>query len=174
MKKTRVLSLLLSAALCLSLAACAGGKKGDAPDPAALADAYAQAITGARDLEYNEAYPVLTSADQADAQEREMYFATLGVEPADVQAYAMSVSLMNVQAYAIVAMLPADGAADAVRAGLEGYVENQKNGFEHYLEDQYQVASSAKLETLDDGTILLVMCPDQDTVLDSIKSALAG
>ena len=40
--------------------------------------------------------------------------------------------------------------------------------------DQYDIANAAKVETLEDGTILLVMCEDQDTVLDAIKTALNG
>lgn len=179
MKKIRILSLLLAAALCLPLAAC--GKKGesgpaasDAPDPAALADTWAQAITGARDDELNSAFPVMTPASESDPANTEMTFALLGFAPEDVESYAISLSLMNVSAYAIVAVMPAEGKAETVKEGLENYVEAQKGSFEFYLEDQFQIASDAKLETLDDGTLLLVMCEGQDTVLDNIKSALAG
>lgn len=176
MKKIRILSLLLAAALCLPLAAC--GKKGesgpaasDAPDPAI---AWAQAITGARDDELNSAFPVMTPTSESDPANAEMTFALLGFAPEDVESYAISLSLMNVSAYAIVAVMPAEGKAETVKEGLENYVEAQKGSFEFYLEDQFQIASDAKLETLDDGTLLLVMCEGQDTVLDNIKSALAG
>ena len=40
------------------------------------------------------------------------------------------------------------------------------------LADQYEVAENARLETLEDGTILLVMCEDQDTVFDAIADAV--
>ncbi len=173
MKTTRILSLLTAAALCLSLAACAGGKTA-AKDPAELADAYAQAITAARDQESNDVHPVMTNGDDIAPEELEMYFSVLGIAPEDVSAYGLSLSLMNVQAYAVAAILPAQGREDAVKDGLEGYVENQKNSFANYLEDQYAIASSAKVETLEDGTVLLVMCQDQDAVADSIKAALAG
>ena len=33
------------------------------------------------------------------------------------------------------------------------------------------MAENARLETLEDGTILLVMCQDQDTVFDAIADA---
>ena len=38
--------------------------------------------------------------------------------------------------------------------------------------DQYEVASNAKLETLEDGTVLMVMCENQDTVFDAIAAAI--
>ena len=34
------------------------------------------------------------------------------------------------------------------------------------------MASSARLETLEDGTVLLVMCQDQDAVFDKIRDAI--
>ena len=51
-------------------------------------------------------------------------------------------------------------------------MDQQKQNFQQYLIDQYDIANAAKVETLDDGTILLVMCEDQDTVLESIKTSL--
>ncbi len=34
------------------------------------------------------------------------------------------------------------------------------------------MAESARLETLSDGTVLMVMCQDQDTVFDAISKAI--
>lgn len=168
----RILPLLLT--LALALTAC-GGKENESATsktPEELTQAYTQAITAARDEEMNQYFQVMTAGDQTDSGMREMVFASLGVDPADTSAYGVSVSLMNVSAYAIVAVMPAEGKADTVRKGLEDYIANQKQGFEFYLEDQYQIASNAKLEELSDGTLLMVMCEDQDTVFDSIKSSL--
>ena len=53
----------------------------------------------------------------------------------------------------------------------QGYIGRTKSSFEMYLADQYEVAENARLETLEDGTILLVMCQDQDTVFDAIADA---
>lgn len=172
MKMKRVLSLCLSAALCLGLAACGGGKAPAAKTPQELADAYAQAITAARDDETNQYLPVMTNTGDMDATEREMLFAMLGFAPEDTQAYGVSLSLMNVRAYAIVAVTPAEGKEEDVKTGLENYVETQKSSFEFYLEDQFDIAANAKLETLDDGTLLLVMCEGQDAVFESVKAAL--
>lgn len=169
----RICALLLG--LCLVLSGCGGKEQGTAAKtPEELAKSYETAITGARDNEMNEYFPVTTNAAEMDPTEEEMTFAMLGFTPEDVEAYGLSMSLMNVNAYAIVAVKPAKDKEEAVKTGLEGYIENQKSSFERYLEDQYEIASNAKLETLDDGTVLLVMCDGQDAVFDSIKSALEG
>lgn len=166
----RILPLLLT--LALALTACGGREKKSAKTPEELTAAYTQAITAARDQETNDYFQVMTSGDETDSGMREMVFAALGVDPADTSAYGVSLSLMNVSAYAIAAIMPAEGKADTVRKGLEDYIANQKQSFEFYLEAQYEIASNAKLEELSDGTLLLVMCEDQDTVFDSIKASL--
>lgn len=55
----------------------------------------------------------------------------------------------------------------------QGFVDQQKQNFEQYLADQYDIANAAKVETLEDGTILLVMSEGQDAIFDSIKDALS-
>lgn len=51
-------------------------------------------------------------------------------------------------------------------------MDRQKQSFEQYLADQYDIANNARLETLEDGTILLVMCEGQDQVFTAIRSAI--
>ena len=80
--------------------------------------------------------------------------------------------MMNVKAYGIAAVMPAEGKEEAVKEGLQGFIDRQKSSFETYLADQYAVAESARLETLEDGTVLMVMCEDQDTVFDGIRAAI--
>ena len=80
--------------------------------------------------------------------------------------------MMNVQAYGVAAVYPAEGKDEAVRAGLQGFIDRQKQSFELYLADQYEIASNARLETLSDGTIVLVMCADQDTVFQSMRERI--
>lgn len=166
----RTLALLLC--LCLALTACGKKEEAAAKTPEELADAYSQAITAARDTEHNEAFPVTTNATQDPPAYLDMIFASLGFAAEDARGYALSVSLMNVSAYAIAAVMPAEGKEETVKTGLENYVEAQKSSFEFYLEEQFDIAANAKLETLDDGTLLLVMCQGQDEVFDSIKAAL--
>lgn len=170
------LKRLLPLLLVLALALCACAKKqpqASAKTPEEYAQAYTDAIRGARDDETNEYFPVTTNtAGFPDEVEEEMTFALLGFTEEDADAYGISLSLMNVGAYAIVAVKPAEGKEETVKKGLDNYVEAQKAAFEHYLEDQYAVASSAKVDVLDDGTVLLVMSEGQDEIFDSIKGAL--
>ena len=202
--KKRILSLLLIAALCLGLAACAQKEEPsasadatastqptdtpapsqeptDAPEPSQEPSLvpeepaddvdYVRVITDARGE--GETTPIMTNHTEDDPVEKEMTFAMLGFAPEDAEAYGVSMSLMNVRAYAIAVVKPAPGKAETVKKGLESYVEAQKDNFERYLEDQYEIASNAKLETLDDGTVVLVMCEGQDAIFNSIKTALS-
>lgn len=112
---------------------------------------------------------VLTSSEDETA---ELLFSMLGVSGEDMQAFALSVSPMNVKAYGIAAIYPAAGKEQTVLDGLNGFIDQQRQNFELYLADQYDIANQARLETLNDGTILMVMCPDQDTVFDAIRAKI--
>ena len=104
----------------------------------------------------------------------DVIFELLGVTAADMSAFALSVSPMNIKAYGIAAIYPAAGKSDAVLEGLNAFIDRQKQSFEQYLADQYEIAGNARLETLEDGTILLVMCEDQDAVFDAIRDTTEG
>lgn len=171
----RMLSLSLSALLLLSALAGCGGQEessGDAAKtPEEYTQAYQSAIESARDQEMNEAIPVITSTEDEMAS---MVLPMVGVTDENAAAFAVAVSPMNIKAYGIAAILPAEGKGEEVLEGVNAFVEQQKQSFQQYLADQYDIASAAKVETLEDGTVLLVMCEDQDTVLESIKTALNG
>lgn len=138
----------------------------EAPATSALADA----ITSSRTDEENEAYPVFS--DKAAIEDA--YYQVVGFTAADVDEIAMSVSLINVKAYGIVIAKPAEGCEETVKAGLQGFIDTQCANFETYLADQYEIAKNAKLETLDDGTIIMVMCENADAVYEAIVAALAA
>jgi hypothetical protein len=168
--KKKYLSILLLALLAAGLLAGCGQKDSDTSlTPEARTQLYQTAIENARDEDTNAAYGIVTSAEDDTA---ELIFQILGVTAEDMSAYALSVSPMNVKAYGIAAIYPAAGKEDAVKDALQAFVDNQKASFNQYLVDQYEIADSARLETLDDGTILLVMCPQQDTVFDAIRDAI--
>ena len=171
----RILTLTLAAALLLSaLAGCSGGGSQESQavkTPEEYTAAYQSAIEGARDDEMNEAVPVITSTDD---QMADLVLPMVGITSDNAAAFAVAVSPMNIRAYGIVAVLPAEGKSEEVQEGLQGFIDQQKQSFEQYLADQYDIANAARLETLDDGTILLVMCEDQDTVFDAIQSALSA
>ncbi len=164
----RMLPLLL--ALSLTLSACGGKDAGVQKTPEELNRAYTEAITAAQSQDERDAFPQIAPDDEMFA----LVLGTMGIQPEDLTASALMVSVRGIQAYSVAALMPAEGKEDAVRQGLETYIQNQKNNFQFYLEDQYQIAADAKLEELEDGTLLLVMCEGQDEVFDSIKAALEG
>lgn len=170
----RMLTLSLAAlTLVLTLAGCTNNKPQESEAPAMTAEertaAYKAAIEGARDDEMNQYVPVITASDEAMA---DMILPMVGVTDENATSYAVAVSAMNVQAYGIAAIMPAEGKSDEVLEGVKAFVDQQKSNFEMYLADQYDIANAAKVETLDDGTILLVMSEGQDEILQSLKDAL--
>ena len=169
----RMLSLSLSALLLLSALAGCGSKDAGTTSrtPEEATEAYQTAIESARDAELNEAIPVITSSEDDTAS---LVLPLIGITDENTDAFAVAVSPMNIKAYGVAAILPAEGKSEEVLEGVNAFVEQQKQNFQQYLMDQYDIASAAKVETLEDGTILLVMCEDQDTVLDAIKTALNG
>lgn len=166
----RAISLAL--AILMLVAALSGCTDGTTPGKQLTTEErtqlYKTAIEGARDDELNQYTPVISQA----TEEEEYRLMLLGLSAEDMSAFGAAVSMMNVKAYGIAAVYPAEGRADAVKEGLQSFIDRQKQSFEQYLADQYEVAKNAKLETLSDGTILLVMCENQDEVFDSIKSAI--
>lgn len=172
----KLITLILALAVVLTvISGCSAKSKTAGLSPEELEKLYAEAITGARDDELNDAFPVtLGSDDIGDEVVAAMLKDILGFKSEDAKASAMSISLMNVQAYGIVVVMPADGKAETVKNGLQGFIDRQLESFERYLPDQYEIAQNARLETLDDGTIVMVMCDDQDTVYNSIATSIQG
>lgn len=165
MKQMITCTLLFS----LLLTGCTAQKQEQTLSPDEREDLYETAITAARSQEINEAFPLI---DDSDDDMAATVFELLGITAADMTAYAISVSLMNVKAYAVAAIFPAAGKEDAVLDGLRTFVDSQVQTFEHYLADQYEIAINTRLETLEDGTVLLVMCENQDSVFDAIKDTI--
>lgn len=166
----KILTLALALALAVSvLAGCSGGGSTSGKTPEELSQLYSDAITenGGELVEYN---PVFTEIKEDDMSA--MILENLGLLVEDMQAFGISSSVMNVKAYGIAAVMPAEGKEDTVKDALQGYIDNQKASFETYLADQYEVAKNAKLDVLDDGTVLMVMCEGQDTVFEAISSAI--
>lgn len=166
----KLLSIALAAAMLFSAAGC-----GQKSEPELTAEErtqlYSDAITAARGEEENEAFPVLTDAEDPSAP---LIMELVGLAAEDAEAFALSVSPMNVNAYGIAVVMPAEGKADAVLAGFQGFVELQQRNFEMYLPDQKVIADAAKVETLSDGTVVMVMCENADAVYESIQKAVEG
>lgn len=174
MKLKRTMTLSLAALMLVSaLVGCTGAEKpqesAQVKTPEEMTTSYKAAIEGARTQDENDAFSIVTSAEDDLS---DLIFQMIGVTAEDMTAYAISVSPMNTQAYGVAAIMPAEGKAETVTDGLNAFIELQKNNFNMYLMDQYDIASAAKVETLDDGTIILVMGPEQDTTMTAIKDAL--
>lgn len=199
--KLKSAAALLTAALCVFMAGCGAAGNGGTPaapekTPEELVTAYQNAIIDARggiencqnfltntsdfksyfgmtDEEITESG--MTDEDMTNSfnNTRDMQLDTLGLTAEDMSAYVISVSMMNIRADSIVVAHPAEGKADAVKTALEQYVANVQKSFEQYLPDQYEVAKTAVIETLGDGTYVLVMCEDGANVMQSIKTALS-
>ncbi len=185
MKLRKLFCALVAGALLLGLAGC-GSSSASSSTP----KDYAQIVHNARTDDMNEAYSIL-SPDTANAgqykvidgysgdldkdalsAQAQMILQMLNLTDADMQDYAISMSLMNVKSYAVIVILPAEGKADTVKNGLQAYLDGQKMNMQNYLPDQYEIANKAKLVTADSGEVILVCCEDSDTVLASIESAL--
>lgn len=166
MKKT--LALVMSVILCLGLLAACGSEP--SLTGAELAAHYKEAIEAGRTEADNTDRPL--SYTGSEEETGSLIWESLGFTEADVDAYAFYLSLMNVQAYCVGLFKPVEGKAETVTAGLQAYIERTQSSFEFYLPDQGEIANAAILETLDDGSILIVMCENQDAVRDAIVAAL--
>lgn len=155
--------------VCLLLTGCSAKKQENTLSPEERTELYETAITSARDSQTNASLPMITEPDDDAA---EITFELLDISPDQMTAYALSVSLMNVKAYAVAAIYPAAGEQDALLERLRIFVSNQQNSFKQYLADQYEIAVNTRLETLEDGTILLVMSENQDAIFDAIRDVI--
>ncbi|NLV87067.1 MAG: DUF4358 domain-containing protein [Clostridiales bacterium] len=169
MKKLLIIALAFALAL-TAFAGCASPPEGKPSElsPEEQSALYAEAIENAQDED--SGFSVMTPKDEIP----ELMYTFLGFEAEDTEALALSVSLVNIKAYGIVIVKPAEGRGDAVSAGLQTFIDNQKQSFDHYLPDQYAIAESARLETLKNGSLLMVMTPDVDTVYESISADLGN
>lgn len=167
----RYLIALLGVLLCVALAAC-GGKP--ASSGAAEPKDYASILTAARSEEDNEYQAILAknALTEDEAAMAQMTLDVLGLTADQLDDYAISLSLINVRAYAVAILKPAEGQADAVKEGAEQFVKAQQQSFQNYLQDQYEVAKAAKVEQLPSGEVVLVMCEDSADVYGKIEAAL--
>ena len=170
MKKQWIHLICMLLAVCM-LAACGA----PASSSSAQEKDYVQAIINARSSEENENDAILNPYDVSDedaASTVPMMLSTLGLEEDMLSEYAMSMSLMNVRAYAVGIFVPAEGRAEDVQAALESYVAAQRSAFEQYLQDQYTIAQNAVIETLPGGEVMLVMSEDAAQTAQALRDAL--
>ena len=107
-------------------------------------------------------------------EQMRMELEVAGLTPELLDEFAYSTSLMMTRAYGLGIFMPADGQTDAVKEACLGFVELQKQSFETYLVDQYEIAKQAVVEVLDSGEVVLVMCENADDVFAQIKAEIEG
>ena len=79
--------------------------------------------------------------------------------------------MMNVKAYAIMIVKPAEGKAEDVKTILENDKNINIQNFTNYLADQLEIAENAIIEDVN-GYIVYVMTDDAETVFNSISEKL--
>ena len=193
MKLKRIFAALLAGAALLALVGC--GTSGSTGKPASSAAStpkdYTQILHDARSAEDNEYYMIFTKgvdgkytaqygyskdyeADQLNDEIANMMMPMLNLEDGMAEDFAASLSTMMVQSYGVAIVKPAEGKTQEVVDAMDAYIQNQQQTMEHYLEDQYQIAASAKVATVPTGEVVMVCCENSDAVMNAIKTALAA
>ena len=121
-----------------------------------------------------DGYSAEYEADQLSDEVANMMMPLLGLEDDMYDDFAASVSGMMVRVYGVAIVKPAEGKTQDVVDALDAYVQSQQKSMEHYLEDQYQIASAARVATVPTGEVVMVCCEDSDTVFENIRKALAA
>ena len=183
----RIIAALLAGLCLLALVGCSSGKKADPSTP----KDYSQILHDARNDDENETDMIFTKgedgkftaidgysaeyeAGQLDDEVRNLMMPLLNLEDDMYTDLAASVSSMMVRSYAVAIVKPAEGKTQDVVDAMDAYVQSQQKSMEHYLEDQYQIASAARVATVPTGEVVMVCCEDSDTVFENIKKALAA
>ena len=121
-------------------------------------------IDKARPDEDTESFPAETDNENGGLD-------IFGLTEEDVSEYAMAYSLMNVHAYGVAIIKPAEGKDEVVSSALKEYNDKMINNFENYLPDQLAIAENAIIE-YQDGYYIFVMCDGCEDVADSIEYSL--
>ena len=170
--KKRILAALLALGCALLVFTGCGSKKDTTPKD------YTQIIHDAREAEDNDYYMIFSPAEDGKFTAQYGYSASYPAEDLNDEIQNMllplldlpegsytdlaaSLSAMMVQSYGVAIVKPAEG-------------KTQQQTMEHYLEDQYQIAASAKVATVPTGEVVMVCCENSDAVMNAIKTALAA
>ena len=173
----RIIACLMAGVMLLALVGCGASGSSGSASSAAKKD-YTQILHDARSDEDNKYEMIFTKgedgkftaqygysaeyeADQLSDEVANMMMPLLGLEDDMYDDFAASVSGMM-------------GKTQDVVDAMDAYVQSQQKSMEHYLEDQYQIASAARVATVPTGEVVMVCCEDSDTVFENIKKALAA
>ena len=157
----RIIACLMAGILMLALVGC--GTSGSSS--AAAKKDYTQILHDARSDEDNEYLMIFTKgedgkftaqygysasypADDLNDEIQNMLLPLLDLPEGSYTDLAASLSAMMVQSYGVAIVKPAEGKTQEVVDAMDAYIQNQQQTMEHYLEDQYQIAASAKVATV--------------------------
>lgn len=98
----------------------------------------------------------------------------MGLAAKDMDRFAISVSMINVQAYCLAIILPAEGQAETVIDALKAFQSQMEKSFENYTPDQYAIAKAAIIKQLPSGEILFAMSEDAPDMISRMEKALAA
>ena len=186
----RIIACLMAGIMLLAMVGCGASGSSGSASTAAKKD-YTQILHDARSDEDNEYQMIFTKggdgkftaqygysaeyeADQLSDEVENMMMPLLGLEDDMYDDFAASVSGMMVSVYGAAIVKPAEGKTQDVVDAMNAYVQGQQQAMEHYLEDQYEIALAARVETVPTGEVIMVCCENSDTVLANIKKALAA
>lgn len=143
-------------------------EKDDDNKDEALKNKLMQIISNNRNAELNSTVGIVDSNDDQGA---EITFEMLGIDEKDMSEYAISLSPMNINAYCVAIVKPADGKKDVIKEAFETYKSSQEEAFEQYLQEQYKIAQDVVITEVGDY-IVFAMCEDSTTFRDNVVSAL--
>ena len=175
----RIIACLMAGVMLLALVGCGASGSSGSASSAAKKD-YTQILHDARSDEDNKYEMIFTKGEdgkftaQYGYEVANMMMPLLGLEDDMYDDFAASVSGMMVSVYGVAIVKPAEGRTQDVVDAMDAYVQSQQKAMERYLEDQYEIASAARVVTVPTGEVVMVCCEDSDTVLENIKKALAA
>lgn len=130
----------------------------------------ANAIMNARPDIENQHFSIIQSTEDIMSA---YLFPSLQFDPLDAEGFAISTAMMNTTAYSVVAITPVDDVAfGRILEGIEFFRNSKVQSFHNYLADQFEIAQNSVIKVLDDNTILLVMCENQDEIAANIITEL--
>ena len=172
--KKRILAALLALGCALLVFTGCGSKKDTTPKD------YTQIIHDAREAEDNDYYMIFSPAEDGKFTAQYGYSASYPADDLNDEIQNMLLPLLDLPegsytdlAASLSAMM-VQGKTQEVVDAMDAYIQNQQQTMEHYLEDQYQIAASAKVATVPTGEVVMVCCENSDAVMNAIKTALAA
>lgn len=157
--KKKIIALLTATILLLAaLAGCAADQTTVSPTPAPDVDAN-EIWTEIESRVGSETLPMFLESND---ETLEFYY---GIDPSDLEGYAVKVPMMNVMATEIFIARAAEGKIDDIKAAAEARQEALVDVWSQYLPAQYELVQNYKLETSGDY-LIFVIAEQADTMIE--------